>query len=69
MLPLKSFYFIRHGETDWNRQSIIMGQTDIPLDDTGIHQAHQAKDILKTENVSAIYTSPLQRAYETAMKG
>lgn len=66
MLPLKSFYFIRHGETDWNKQGIIMGQTDIPLNATGIQQAHKAKDILSQENFLTIYTSPLQRAYQTA---
>ncbi|MBN9342981.1 MAG: hypothetical protein BGO76_01090 [Caedibacter sp. 38-128] len=66
MLPLKPFYFIRHGETEWNRQGIIMGQTDIPLNATGIKQAHKAKDILGQENFSIIYTSPLQRAYQTA---
>lgn len=64
MLPLKSLYFIHHGETEWNRQGIIMGQTDIPLNETGIHHAHHATDILKAKNVSAIYTSPLQRAYQ-----
>jgi hypothetical protein len=30
-LPLKPFYFIRHGETDWNKRNIIMGSIDIPL--------------------------------------
>lgn len=66
MLPLNPFYFIRHGETDWNKQGIIMGQTDIPLNVTGIKQAHKAKDVLRQENFSIIYTSPLQRAYQTA---
>ncbi len=66
MLPLKSFYFIRHGETEWNRQGLIMGQQDIPLNATGLQQAHQAKEILKQESFSTIYTSPLQRTYQTA---
>ncbi len=35
-LPNKSFYFIRHGETDWNKRHIIMGSIDIPLNDLGI---------------------------------
>lgn len=28
----KSFYFVRHGETDWNKEQKVMGQADIPLD-------------------------------------
>lgn len=66
MLPLKSFYFIRHGETEWNQQGIIMGHQDIPLNTIGIQQAHHARKILEQENFSTIYTSPLQRAYQTA---
>ncbi len=39
MLTPKTFYFLRHGETDWNRQRIIQGQTDTELNATGLAQA------------------------------
>jgi broad specificity phosphatase PhoE len=57
---------MRHGETDWNRSNRIMGQTDIPLNEKGIRQAHDAKEILMTMEFANIYSSPLQRARQTA---
>ncbi len=65
-LSLKSFYFIRHGETDWNYRNIIMGQTDIPLNKRGIEQAIEARSLLKNIHIGSIYTSPLKRAVQTA---
>jgi len=66
VLPLKSFYFIRHGETDWNKNTLLQGKTDIPLNEAGINQAHIAKEVLKDIEVDHIYTSPLTRAHHTA---
>lgn len=65
-LPPKPFYFIRHGETDWNKQGIIMGQLDIPLNDVGIAQALEVQKYFKKIPIKCIYTSPLKRAYQTA---
>jgi len=65
-IPHHPFYFMRHGETDWNRSNRIMGQTDIPLNEKGIRQAHDAKEILMTMEFANIYSSPLQRARQTA---
>ncbi len=65
-IPRKPFYFIRHGETDWNRDAIIMGHTDIPLNTTGVQQAYHAQKFFKGLSFDRIYTSPLKRAYRTA---
>jgi broad specificity phosphatase PhoE len=62
-----SFYFIRHGETDWNRENRIMGGADIPLNGTGRLQAKRAATRLKDLNIQSICHSPLKRAKETAV--
>jgi broad specificity phosphatase PhoE len=61
-----SFYFVRHGETDWNVQHKAMGSQDIGLNDRGILQAHQAAALLNNEPITTIVTSPLRRARQTA---
>ncbi len=38
----KSFYFMRHGVTEYNMQRICQGQIDIPLSDIGIQEANDA---------------------------
>lgn len=63
---LKPFYFIRHGQTQWNSEGRLMGQTDIPLNDNGVEQAHKIGKNLIGLNIETIITSPLKRAYETA---
>jgi probable phosphoglycerate mutase len=65
MLP-RSFYFVRHGETTWNKEGRIQGHTDIPLNDTGRQQAEQAVSVLARAPIDVIVASSLSRAYETA---
>lgn len=62
------WYIIRHGETNWNKQRLFQGVTDIPLDDTGRKQALEAGQRLKKKGITfkKVYTSPLERAIETA---
>jgi broad specificity phosphatase PhoE len=60
------FYLIRHGETDWNRQKRLQGQKDIPLTLRGINQAVQCGLRMSKERLNAIFSSDLQRAYDTA---
>lgn len=65
MLP-RSFYFLRHGETDWNKQQRIQGYTDIPLNDNGRQQAEAAIPFLSSLKIDRLIVSPLSRAHETA---
>lgn len=60
------FYFIRHGETVWNTEGRFCGHTDVPLSDVGRRQARLLAARLKPIPVKALYSSPLQRALETA---
>ena len=58
--------FVRHGETDWNRQGRIQGRTDVPLNDTGRAQARELASTLSFEHWHGVVSSPLLRADETA---
>ena len=57
---------VRHGETDWNRERRFQGRADQPLNEAGRGQARELAELLHGEPVSAVYTSPLRRARETA---
>jgi len=57
---------VRHGETDWNADGRLQGQTDRPLSDFGRNQARRLAGELESEEIDAIYSSDLSRARETA---
>ncbi|MDP6932303.1 MAG: histidine phosphatase family protein [Myxococcota bacterium] len=57
---------VRHGQTAWNRQRRFLGSTDIPLDETGTTQARDLAEWLAPLPLTAVYTSPLSRALDTA---
>ena len=61
-------YLIRHGETDWNQICRFQGREDIPLNEGGIAQARAAGKALQNMGITAIFTSPLQRAVRTGME-
>ena len=62
------FCLARHGETDWNSERRLQGQTDIALNAQGEEQARQLAEALSLSSLTfnAIYTSSLQRAHHTA---
>jgi len=60
------FWFLRHGETDWNAQSLSQGNIDIPLNANGLAQAHAAAARLGGRGITTIVSSPLSRARVTA---
>lgn len=61
-----NLYVVRHGQTDWNTKELVQGSTNIELNLTGIKQANEVAEQLKDINFSAIYSSPLNRAFDTA---
>ncbi|MCV0410526.1 histidine phosphatase family protein [Nitrosopumilus sp.] len=59
--------FLRHGQAKNNVERILAGRTEgVPLTDVGIKQAEHTAELLKHMNVSAIYSSPIERAKHTA---
>ncbi|KAF7778559.1 hypothetical protein Agabi119p4_2904 [Agaricus bisporus var. burnettii] len=59
-------YLVRHGETDGNRNKIIQGQLDIPLNKIGLEQAARVADVLRVIKFDVALSSDLSRAKETA---
>jgi broad specificity phosphatase PhoE len=66
MLTPSAFYYLRHGETDWNVERRMQGRTDVPLNTNGLAQAARARDLLAGHEIATICTSPLTRARRTA---
>jgi broad specificity phosphatase PhoE len=56
----------RHGNTDWNVEGRVQGQTDVPLNDLGRQQAVDAADLLVRHRPDAIVASDLRRGADTA---
>ena len=62
----RPFYFLRHGEADWNVARMCIGQLDRPLTAKGRAQAESARRHCAGLGIAAVYHSPLSRAAETA---
>lgn len=63
---MRSFLFLRHGETDWNVANRIMGNQDVPLNAVGLKQAQMAVERLRLLSLECVVVSPLARALQTA---
>ncbi|MDE5936643.1 MAG: histidine phosphatase family protein [Ruminococcus sp.] len=60
-------YSTRHGQTDYNKDEIVLGITDVPLNETGMRQAEMlADEIKKINDINFIIASPMIRAQTTA---
>ena len=59
-------YVVRHGQTDWNQKGILLGSTDMGLNEIGKEQALQLKKKLKHIKFDHVISSDLKRTIETA---
>ncbi|GBD96587.1 MAG TPA: histidine phosphatase family protein [Nitrospirae bacterium] len=61
-----NLFLVRHGEIPANVKKVYAGRSAERLTDKGIHQAEEVAEKLKSCNVHSIYSSPIQRALQTA---
>lgn len=66
MAKKATLILMRHGQTDYNVQRRMSGRHDIPLNETGEAQAHEAGKLLRDIHIDRVYSSPLSRAFNTA---
>jgi broad specificity phosphatase PhoE len=59
-------HLIRHGQTSWNAEKRLQGHADIALNEEGLAEAELVAQEFASRPLSAIYSSPLQRAHHTA---
>ena len=65
-MPSTRICLVRHGETAWNAEGRVQGQTDIALSAVGHAQARAAASILARHDFSTVYSSDLLRVRQTA---
>lgn len=63
---MTKLYLIRHGQSEWNELNKIQGQKNTSLTNLGKEQARSLANRLTSESIDMIYTSDLNRAYDTA---
>lgn len=65
---MTEIYLLRHAETDANKNFIVQGRMDNPINETGVQQALNTGKFLKKNNIKfdLVISSPLKRAYKTA---
>ncbi len=64
---MTEIYFTRHGQTVWNLTKRLQGSANSELTEEGIERAKILSKRLKAIDLDCIYTSPIKRAYETAL--
>ena len=64
---MNDYTFVRHGQTYWNKNGVMHGQFDIPLNYTGVEQARKIAEELKNDHFDFCFCSPLSRARSTAL--
>lgn len=67
-MDITTFYIVRHGETEWNKNGLLQGNLDSPLSDLGIKQADALAGYFAQCAFDTIVTSDLSRAVKTAQK-
>src|SRR3989344_230936 len=63
---LATFYIVRHGQTEWNKNGLMLSFTDIPLNSNGELQAKELAKKLKCIHYDAVISSDMSRARQTA---
>ena len=63
---MKTIYFVRHGETEWNAAQRMQGRWNSDLNEIGRGQAHASGRLLETLDIEAVLSSTLDRARQTA---
>jgi broad specificity phosphatase PhoE len=66
-MALTTLYLIRHAETTWNAEQRLQGNLDAPLSDRGARQVARLVEALRAVPLAAVYSSPLDRAVQTAL--
>jgi uncharacterized phosphatase len=59
-------FVLRHGETRWNQEKRLQGRAGCPLNETGLKQAEELRDKLKDISFEYVFSSPQERAIQTA---
>jgi len=65
-LTRTGFWYLRHGETDWNTRDLAQGSVETKLNSNGLEQAHAAAAALEGRGIVTMFSSPLGRARQTA---
>ena len=63
---MKTIYLVRHGETQANREGVFRGRGEVPLSSAGLKQAGELRAYFASLAVQRVFSSPLQRATDTA---
>lgn len=63
---METYFLLRHGETNWNKNGKLMGRVEVPLNRVGIVQAKRIATVISRLQIDVIYSSPLKRALQTA---